>query len=156
MCNKVTTNSPQTISAELSVAKNDHIWCEMYCGSCLHLEAITAVHFQAGGVMDFHACPLHAWLIAPDFLNTEQKVSCGDFLSWKQLVYTEELDHDSTHFPTAPVQTCLRWQSEFMTALGHFAKWSCYVCSRGPFLFQSLDHLIVPFVLTRHPFWNWL
>lgn len=47
----------------------------MHCGSCLHLEVITAVHFQAGGAVDLHACPLHAWLIAPDILNTDPKDS---------------------------------------------------------------------------------
>ncbi len=95
-CNKVTTNSPQSISIELSPTKKKHTpKCEMHCRSCLHLEAITAVHFQAGGAVDVHTCPLYAWLIAPDFLNTEWKVSCSDhILSWKQLAWTEKSNHD--------------------------------------------------------------
>lgn len=120
----MTTNLPQSISAEITPK------CEMHCGSCFHLEEITAVHFQASGAMDVHACPLHAWLIAPDFLNTEWKVSCGGhILSWKQLAWTEKSNRDSTHFPTEPVQTCLRWQLEFKSVLGHFAKFSCCVHS---------------------------
>lgn len=73
-CNKVTTNLSQTINTKLSVSKKKITpECEMHCGSCLHLEVITAVHFQTGGAVDLHACPSHAWLIAPDILNTDPK-----------------------------------------------------------------------------------